>query len=115
MSGFRFKAHKTPNLDNMANEGMKFTTFTRLPLFAPVPPRVDDRLLPTASGYHRCFVSTHKIGLNPEETTIAEILKTKGYATAAVGKWHIGPLSNSSDQPRFRQLLRIPYSNDMDG
>ena len=56
---FGSKTIKTPNLDNMAKEGMKFTNFYSLaPVCLAVPRRVDDRLLPTASGYHRCFVST---------------------------------------------------------
>ncbi|MHC4742537.1 MAG: sulfatase-like hydrolase/transferase, partial [Planctomycetota bacterium] len=55
-------------------------------------------------------------GLNPEEITIADILKQQGYATACVGKWHLGhlprflPTSNG-----FDSYFGIPYSNDMDG
>lgn len=106
---------KTPNLDRMAAEGMKFTDFysaasvcspSRLALMTGCyPPRVGD--LPV-------LFPASKIGLNPEETTIAEILKARGYATAAIGKWHLGyqkqflPTSNG-----FDSYLGVPYSNDM--
>jgi arylsulfatase A-like enzyme len=106
---------KTPNLDRMAAEGMKFTDFysaasvcspSRLALMTGCyPPRVGD--LPV-------LFPASKIGLNPEETTIAEILKAQGYATAAIGKWHLGyqkqflPTSNG-----FDSYLGVPYSNDM--
>jgi arylsulfatase A-like enzyme len=106
---------KTPNLDRMAAEGMKFTDFysaasvcspSRLALMTGCyPPRVGD--LPV-------LFPASKIGLNPEETTIAKVLKARGYATAAIGKWHLGyqnqflPTSNG-----FDSYLGIPYSNDM--
>jgi len=106
---------KTPNLDRMAAEGMKFTDFyvaasvcspSRLALMTGCyPPRVGN--LPVLS-------PGSKIGLNPEEATIAEILKAQGYATAAIGKWHLGyqkqflPTSNG-----FDSYLGVPYSNDM--
>ena len=106
---------KTPNLDRMAAEGMKFTDFysaasvcspSRLALMTGCyPPRVGD--LPV-------LFPASKIGLNPEEATIAKVLKARGYATAAIGKWHLGyqnqflPTRNG-----FDSYLGIPYSNDM--
>ena len=92
---FGSKTIKTPHLDRMAGEGMKFTDFTHLRGLLAVARGLDDRLLPAARGHHRGAPRT--LGLNPEETTVAEILKTRGYATAAVGKWHIGHL------PKFRR------------
>jgi len=106
---------KTPNLDRMAAEGTKFTDFysaasvcspSRLALMTGCyPPRVGN--LPV-------LFPRSKIGLNPKETTIAELLKAKGYATGAIGKWHLGyqkqflPTSNG-----FDSYLGVPYSNDM--
>ncbi len=106
---------KTPNLDRMAGEGIKFTDFyvgasvcspSRLTLMTGCyPPRV---------GCLPVLFPNSKIGLNPEETTIAEVLKAAGYATGAIGKWHLGyqkqflPTSNG-----FDSYLGIPYSNDM--
>jgi arylsulfatase A-like enzyme len=54
------------------------------------------------------------IGLNPQETTIAEMLKTKGYATACIGKWHLGHKPEFlPTQQGFDEYFGIPYSNDM--
>src|SRR3954453_23586350 len=105
---------KTPNLDRMAAEGMKLTSFYAAPVCS-----VSRAQLMT--GCYRARVSVPGVyfpagpqGLNPKEVTIAERLKERGYATQCVGKWHLG------DQPEFlptRQgfdrYLGIPYSNDM--
>jgi arylsulfatase A-like enzyme len=105
---------KTPNLDRMAAEGRKLTSFYAAPvcsvsraqlLTGCYGPRVGDPwvYMPAAHG-----------GLSSDEFTIAERLKPLGYATACVGKWHLG------DQPGFLpthhgfdRYLGIPYSNDM--
>ncbi|QOV90210.1 sulfatase family protein [Humisphaera borealis] len=105
---------KTPNLDRMAREGMKLTSFYA----APVCSVSRAQLL---TGCYGARVSVPAVyspgganGLNPAEHTIAERLKEQGYATICIGKWHVG------DQPEFlptRQgfdhYLGIPYSNDM--
>ncbi len=105
---------KTPQLDRMAAEGMKFTSFYA----APVCSVSRAQLL---TGCYGARVSVPGVygpggpeGLNPREHTIADRLKDLGYATMCVGKWHVG------DQPEFlptRQgfdgYLGIPYSNDM--
>lgn len=105
---------KTPNLDRLASEGMKLTSFYAAPvcsvsraqlLTGCYGPRVD---VPAVYGPGGAK------GLNPKEQTIAERLKDLGYATMCIGKWHVG------DQPEFlptRQgfdhYFGIPYSNDM--
>jgi arylsulfatase A len=105
---------KTPNLDRMAAEGMKLTSFYA----APVCSVSRAQLL---TGCYGARVSVPGVyfpaglqGLNPKEVTIAERLKGLGYATQCVGKWHLG------DQPEFLPMkqgfdhyLGIPYSNDM--
>ena len=105
---------KTPNLDRMAKEGMKLTSFYA----APVCSVSRAQLL---TGCYGARVSVPGVyfpgspnGLNPSEITLAERLKELGYATACIGKWHLG------DQPAFlptRQgfdrYLGLPYSNDM--
>jgi arylsulfatase A-like enzyme len=105
---------KTPNLDRMAREGLKLTSFYA----APVCSVSRAQLLTGCYGarvsvpgvYHPASAN----GLNPAEHTLAERLKEQGYATACIGKWHLG------DQPEFlptRQgfdrYFGIPYSNDM--
>jgi arylsulfatase A-like enzyme len=116
---FGSKKHRTPNLNRMAREGRKFTHFysasgvctpSRAALMTGCyPSRVS---MDVTDGAVLRPVS--KIGLHPQERTIAELLKANGYATAIFGKWHLG------DQPEFlptRQgfddYLGIPYSDDM--
>jgi arylsulfatase A-like enzyme len=105
---------KTPNLERMAAEGRKLTSFYAAPACS-----VSRAQLLTGSYAPRCgnpwvYSPASAAGLAPSEVTIAERLKDLGYATACVGKWHLG------DQPEFlptRQgfdrYLGIPYSNDM--
>ena len=118
---FGSKKHRTPNIDRMAAEGMRFTSFyvtsgvctpSRSSLMTGCYPR---RVNMHQSGRNEwvLFPVAQK-GLNPNETTIAEVLKAQGYATACVGKWHLG------DQPEFLPTRQgfdyyygIPYSNDM--
>ena len=108
--------NKTPHLDRMADEGIRFTNFY-VSSTACTPSR---SALMTGCYADRvgmdgrvCFPADAR-GLNPDEITIAEVLKSKGYATGCFGKWHLG------DQPEFLPLgqgfdeyVGIPYSNDM--
>jgi arylsulfatase A-like enzyme len=112
---FGAEGFATPNLDRMANEGMRFRSFyaseavcsaSRASLLTGCyAPRVSIQgaLMPWST-----------VGLNPDEVTIAEILKKKGYATGIFGKWHLGhhreflPL-----QQGFDEYFGLPYSNDM--
>ena len=111
----------TPNIDALAENGMKFTDFhvtaaTCTPSRASLltgcyPDRVG---LPKVLFPNGAWGSKDNVGRNPEEETIAELLKQKGYATAMAGKWHLGhremflPLQHG-----FDHYLGIPYSNDM--
>lgn len=80
---------KTPNLDQMAKEGMKFTSFYAQPLCGP-----SRAALLTGSYPIRIAEPNNTKGLHtklhPKEITIAEVLKTAGYQTACIGKWHAG-------------------------
>ena len=113
--------HRTPNLNRMAKEGRKFTHFcvtagVCTPSRASImtgcyAQRVGMHLNPR-DGWVLRPVSPY--GLHPDEVTVAEVLKEQGYATAIVGKWHLG------DQPEFlptRQafdwFFGVPYSDDM--
>ena len=118
---FGNKVNQTPHLDRMAEEGIKFTQFY-VANTACTPSR---SALLTGTYAHRIgmdggngnLVVTFpgdKRGLNPNEITIAEMLRENGYATGCFGKWHLG------DQPQFMPLAQgfdtyfgIPYSNDM--
>lgn len=106
---------KTPNLDQLAADGVRFTQFY-------VPHAVcsaSRAALLTGTYANRLEIfgaldHTAKHGLNPEETTIAEMLKSNGYATGMVGKWHLGHLAPFlPTEQGFDSYYGLPYSNDM--
>lgn len=117
------KKHRTPHINRMASEGVRFTdcyaasgvcTPSRAALMTGCYPRRVGLHYTEPDGAVLRPVSPN--GLNPDEVTIAEVLKGRGYATGIVGKWHLG------DQPAFlptRQgfdwYFGIPYSEDMVG
>jgi len=108
---------QTPNLDRMAAEGMRFTDFySAASICSPSRAALLTGCYPPRVGITKVLFPRDSIGLNPEEATIADILKGLGYATACIGKWHLGhlpeflPTSNG-----FDYYFGIPYSNDMDG
>jgi len=112
---FGSKLNRTPNLIRMAQEGTKLTCFYAAPVCSPSRAALmtgcyPKRVLPIKT----VLFPADGIGLNPQEKTIAELLHDQGYATACIGKWHLG------DQPEFLPTKQgfdtyygIPYSNDM--
>jgi len=105
---------KTPHLDRMAKEGMKLTSFYAAPVCSVSRAQLLTGCYGPRISVPGVYFPGSAAGLNPKETTIAEHLKTLGYATMCVGKWHVG------DQPEFMPInqgfdhyLGIPYSNDM--
>ncbi|MCH5374992.1 MAG: sulfatase [Planctomycetes bacterium] len=111
---------RTPNLDRMAAEGMKFTQlYSAAPVCTPSRAALMTGRLPLRSGMcsnsRRVLFPDSKGGIPPEEITLAEALKTKGYATACIGKWHLGHLpAYLPTRNGFDEYFGIPYSNDMD-
>jgi arylsulfatase A-like enzyme len=118
---FGSQVHRTPNIDRLAAEGLRLTNYyvssgvcspSRASLMTGCYPRRVNLQKDHQNGW--VLFPRGKKGLNPDEITIAEVLSEAGYATAIVGKWHLG------DQPPFlptRQgfdnYFGIPYSNDM--
>ncbi len=111
---------RTPNLDRMATEGIRFTQFyAAAPVCTPSRAALLTGRLPIRSGMTsdvaRVLFPDSANGLPAEEITIAEALKDQGYASVAIGKWHLGhhpeflPHNNG-----FDSYFGIPYSNDMD-
>lgn len=118
---FGSKLHRTPNLDKMAAEGRKLTSFyVTAPVCTPsrsslmtgsYPRRVG--LDESEKGQWVLFPGNQE-GLNPDEITLAETLKAVGYKTACVGKWHLGDqLPFLPTRHGFDSYFGIPYSNDM--
>jgi arylsulfatase A-like enzyme len=106
---------KTPHIDRMANEGMRFTDFyVANSVCSPSRASLLTGCYPDRVGIANVLFPHHKEGLNPEETSIADILKAKGYATTCVGKWHIGHKPEFlPTRHGFDSYYGIPYSNDM--
>ena len=108
--------NRTPNLDRMAKEGMKFTSFYAAPVCTPSRAQVLTGCYAKRVGLPQVIPPDCAIGLSAKEHTIAGLLKKQGYATMCIGKWHVG------DQPGFLPTRRgfdhylgLPYSNDMGG
>ena len=111
---------KTPRIDKMAAEGARLTSFyvaaavctpSRAALMTGSYPRRNDMAVGT--DFAVLLAADHK-GLNPDEVTIAEVLKSAGYRTGMFGKWHLG------DQPEFLptrqgfdEFFGLPYSHDI--
>ncbi len=106
---------KTPNLDQLAAEGVKLTHFySAQAVCSASRAGILTGCYPNRIGIHNAFMPNSKVGLNPSETTIAEMLKDKGYATAIYGKWHLGDHPDFLPTKQgFDQWYGIPYSNDM--
>ncbi|MFH1919645.1 MAG: sulfatase [Planctomycetota bacterium] len=111
---------RTPNLDRMAQEGQKWTSFyVAASVCTPSRSALITGRLPIRTGMcsdrRRVLFPDSAGGLQAEELTIAEVLKGQGYATACVGKWHLGHLPQYlPTRHGFDSYLGIPYSNDMD-
>lgn len=107
--------YHTPSINKLASQGMRFTNFYAAQAVCSASrAALLTGSYPNRMGVSGAFMPDSKIALNPEEETIAEILKAKGYKTGMVGKWHLGqkqpflPL-----QQGFDEYLGLPYSNDM--
>ena len=105
----------TPNLDRMAKEGVRLTSF----YVSQAVCSASRAALLTGSYSNRVSISgalnhTAEYGLNPDEKIIPEVLKTRGYATAMFGKWHLGHRQPFLPPHQgFDEYLGLPYSNDM--
>ena len=113
--------NRTPRIDAMSKEGMRFTSFlSSSPVCTPSRASLLTGCYARRVGMHEDFtghwvlIPRSRRGMHADELTLPEMLKAKGYATACIGKWHLG------DQPPhlptahgFDEYYGIPYSNDM--
>ena len=105
----------TPYLDQMAQDGMRFTHFySASPVCSPSRAALLTGRYQTRMGIPRVLGPNEPNGLPASETTIAQMLKRAGYATMCIGKWHLGSLPQYLPTNRgFDEYYGIPYSNDM--
>ncbi|MCI0681081.1 MAG: sulfatase [Gemmataceae bacterium] len=111
---------RTPRLDQMARQGLRFTSFyVAASVCTPSRAGLLTGRYPIRSGMchdtRRVLFPDSSGGLPASEVTIAALLRTLGYATGCVGKWHLGHLPEYLPTSRgFDSYFGIPYSNDMD-
>jgi len=105
----------TPNIDFLASQGARFTSY-----YATQPVCSASRASILTGSYadrlsiHGAFMPNSKKGINSQETTVAEMLKNKGYSTAIFGKWHLGDAPEFfPTRHGFDEFYGILYSNDM--
>jgi arylsulfatase A-like enzyme len=109
---------RTPHLDKMAAEGLRFTDFySGAEVCTPSRTALLTgryALRSGMAGARRVLFPNSKGGLPPAEVTLAEALKGAGYATAHIGKWHLGIHEGSRPLDQgFDETFGLPYSNDM--
>jgi arylsulfatase A-like enzyme len=105
---------QTPNLDRMAAQGRRFTSFYAAPACSISRAQLLTGCYGPRVGQPWVYFPASREGLSPAEFTIAERLKPLGYATACIGKWHLGDqLEFLPTRQGFDRYFGIPYSNDM--
>jgi arylsulfatase A len=104
----------TPNIDRLASEGMRFTHYySASPVCSPSRAALMTGRYPVRVGVPSVLTPADTYGLPITEMTMGELVKTVGYRTACVGKWHLGDLPQLLPPNRgFDEYYGIPYSND---
>ncbi|NBP87113.1 MAG: arylsulfatase [Planctomycetia bacterium] len=105
----------TPNIDRLAQEGIRFTDFhVAQPVCSASRAALLTGCYPNRIGIHGALGPSATHGISADETTLAELLKARGYRTGMVGKWHLGhhPLFLPT-RHGFDEYFGLPYSNDM--
>jgi arylsulfatase A len=112
---FGAKDYPTPNLDRMAAEGMVLTDFhAATAVCSASRAALMTGCYPERVGIRGAFGPRARQGLNPDEVTLAELCKSKGYTTAIYGKWHLGDAPEFlPTRQGFDEWYGLPYSNDM--
>ena len=112
---FGAKGYATPHLDQMAKDGTKFTNFhVAQPVCSASRTALLTGCYPNRVGIHGALGPQSQNGIADSEMTLAQLVKQKGYATCAVGKWHLGHHPQFlPTRHGFDEFLGLPYSNDM--
>lgn len=112
---FGAKGYTTPNIDSLARDGVKFTNFhVAQAVCSASRTGLLTGCYPNRVGIHGALGPNATHGINAAETTIAELLKSRGYATGMAGKWHLGHREPFlPNRHGFDESFGLPYSNDM--
>lgn len=115
ISSFGAKAIETPHIDQLADNGLKFTQFyAAAPVCTPSRAGLLTGRYPGRLGIQHVFLYDAPDGMPTSEITIAEQLKQAGYHTGLVGKWHLGHLDRFMPWNQgFDEFYGVPFSNDM--
>jgi arylsulfatase len=115
VSCFGAQGFETPNIDRLAQEGRKFTNFhVAQPVCSASRAALLTGCYPNRIGIHGALSPRSNNGISDREMTLAEVVKQKGYATAAIGKWHLGHHPQFlPTRHGFDEYYGLPYSNDM--
>ncbi len=110
-----FEKIETPNIDRLAAEGARFTDYyAPSSVCSPSRAALMTGCYPMRVGFPGILFPASLSGLNPDEVTLAEILRKRGYATACVGKWHLGHLAPFAPrQHGFDAFYGMMFPNDM--
>ena len=105
----------TPNLDRMAKQGVRFTSlYSAQAVCSASRAALLTGCYPNRVSIRGALHPNSDVGINPDEHTLAEVLKTRGYATGIFGKWHLGDRAQFLPTHHgFDEYLGLPYSNDM--
>jgi len=112
---FGARGFTTPNLDRLASQGCVYRNFhVAQPVCSASRCGLLTGCYPNRLGIHGALGPRSKVGISSQETTLAELLKQRGYATAIFGKWHLGDSEQFLPlQHGFNEYFGLPYSNDM--
>jgi arylsulfatase A-like enzyme len=103
-----------PNIDRIANEGVRFTSFYSAPSCSLSRTMLMTGSYQPRSSASRNYLPSSSVGINEREVTLGELMQQAGYATAIFGKWHLGDHYQFRPQRHgFDEFFGIPYSNDM--
>lgn len=105
---------RTPHIDRLAAEGMRFTSFYAAPFCGASRAALMTGCYPPRVSITFNHSPNAETGIHPDETTVAEVLKSSGYATLHLGKWHLGDAAEFlPTRHGFDEYFGLPYSNDM--
>ncbi len=115
LSSYGAPLTKTPNIDRLAQEGVRFTQFTvPAPLCTPSRGSLLTGLYPPQTGIVRNLGPGNTTGIDDEDETLSEALRARGYATAMVGKWGLGDLTQFLPTHHgFDSYFGIPSNSDL--